>query len=300
MSLDLKIICTLFLLGLSLATSFIVISVVSPVYAVLALIALFILSSAVFLIHGIEFLAFIYLLVYVGALLILFLWVVMTMPVKRNLFLHLRLTVLCIMTFMCSLLVFFLIDFTTLKVIRVSPDLSLFSAFIQYLKQNIQFQFFFGFAKDSNIFRTLSSLIPSVLVGQIYAIKINPSNFLYDVYVIYAARHFWMLAPIAPGSAMFENLLSIYNASFSGTTSLEVCLAPQFFLHSVATLNFKSEFISLFDLLNRSTGNFLLLALNKSSAKSFELILPPFVDISNYIFIKPRIYENFFFSFVKK
>src|SRR5580704_7632558 len=75
MNLDLQILIKLTLMLISIFIAFIVISVVNPVYAVLALILLFFSASVLFIIQGAEFLAFIYLLVYVGALLILFLWV---------------------------------------------------------------------------------------------------------------------------------------------------------------------------------------------------------------------------------
>src|SRR5580692_5498341 len=179
MNLDLQILVKLTLMLISIFIAFVVISVVNPVYAVLALILLFFSTSVFFIIQGAEFLAFIYLLVYVGALLILFLWVVMTMPVKNNIFLHLRISIMCLMLFMGLAVFVFFCNFATLRVIKITPDFSMYSAFIQYLKQNVQFQFFFRFSSDAPIFLSFTKLAPAVIVRQVHAIPITPYNFLY-------------------------------------------------------------------------------------------------------------------------
>lgn len=293
MNLDLQILVKLTLMLTSIFIAFVVISVVNPVYAVLALILLFFSASVLFIIQGAEFLAFIYLLVYVGALLILFLWVVMTMPVKKNAFLHLRVTIMCLALFMGFVIFIFFCNFATLKVIKITPDFSMYSAFIQYLKQNIHFRFFLRFSSDAPIFLSFCKLTPAVIVKQVHAIPITPSNFLYDIYLIHSSQNFFLLAPILKGSAFFQALEVIYYSSFSGDTLLEICLAPQFFLHSVAALNLRSEFISFIDVLKPETEKFILIAACKPLKTNFNLILPPFVDVFKYTFIKPTTMPEF-------
>jgi NADH:ubiquinone oxidoreductase subunit 6 (subunit J) len=54
------------------------------IYSLISLIFLFIFVSCLFLLIGAEFIAFSYILLYVGAVLVLFLWVIMTVPVKHK------------------------------------------------------------------------------------------------------------------------------------------------------------------------------------------------------------------------
>ena len=56
----------------------------SPIYASLWLIVFFLAIALLLLAHNAEFLAFMYILVYVGAVMVLILWVVMTIPTKTN------------------------------------------------------------------------------------------------------------------------------------------------------------------------------------------------------------------------
>ena len=65
-----------------LASSVMVISARNPVHAVLFLILCFFEASALFLLMGAEFLAFILLIVYVGAVAVLFLFVVMMLDIN--------------------------------------------------------------------------------------------------------------------------------------------------------------------------------------------------------------------------
>jgi NADH-quinone oxidoreductase subunit J len=70
------------LAGVLLASAVMVISAPNPVYAVLFLILCFFNASGLFLLMGAEFLAFILLIVYVGAVAVLFLFVVMMLDVN--------------------------------------------------------------------------------------------------------------------------------------------------------------------------------------------------------------------------
>jgi NADH:ubiquinone oxidoreductase subunit 6 (subunit J) len=62
-----------------------VIMVGNPVNSVIGLILVFIVSALYFIILGINFIAFLYLIIYVGAIAILFLFVIMMMNLKYTL-----------------------------------------------------------------------------------------------------------------------------------------------------------------------------------------------------------------------
>ncbi|MDD4615757.1 MAG: NADH-quinone oxidoreductase subunit J [Alphaproteobacteria bacterium] len=67
-----------------IASAVMVVSVRNPVYAVLFLILCFFNASGLFVLMGAEFLALILLVVYVGAVAVLFLFVVMMLDVSKN------------------------------------------------------------------------------------------------------------------------------------------------------------------------------------------------------------------------
>nr|DAC76959.1 TPA_inf: NADH dehydrogenase subunit 6 [Entomophthora muscae] len=73
---------TNFFMILSILATFLTISCSNPVYAVLGLISLFCFSSSYLILLGIGFLGLTYLLIYVGAIAILFLFVVMMIYLK--------------------------------------------------------------------------------------------------------------------------------------------------------------------------------------------------------------------------
>lgn len=77
----------------------------SPVFAVLGLIAAILCFSAMLLMLGCEFLALLYVMVYIGAVMILFLWVVMTIPTKKEFFFAFSLVELLILFAFCTLLI---------------------------------------------------------------------------------------------------------------------------------------------------------------------------------------------------
>jgi NADH-quinone oxidoreductase subunit J len=70
--------------GLLLFSAIMVIRVENPVHAVLYLVLVFCLNSFILLLIGAEFLSLLLLIVYVGAIAILFLFVVMMLPIKNT------------------------------------------------------------------------------------------------------------------------------------------------------------------------------------------------------------------------
>ena len=70
--------------GLALVSSIMVISLANAVHSVLFLILVFCNVAALLLLSGAEFLAFMLLIVYVGAIAVLFLFVVMMLNVRSN------------------------------------------------------------------------------------------------------------------------------------------------------------------------------------------------------------------------
>lgn len=69
---------------LLIVSAFLVIRAENPVHAVLYLVLVFCLNSCILLIIGAEFISLLLLIVYVGAIAILFLFVVMMLPIKNN------------------------------------------------------------------------------------------------------------------------------------------------------------------------------------------------------------------------
>src|SRR6266536_1885448 len=67
--------------GVCIASAFMVIAAKNPVHSVLFLILAFVNASGLFVLMGAEFLAMILIIVYVGAVLVLFLFVVMMLDV---------------------------------------------------------------------------------------------------------------------------------------------------------------------------------------------------------------------------
>jgi NADH-quinone oxidoreductase subunit J len=67
----------------AIITGFMVITAKNPVHSVLNLVLTFILASVLLLIIGVEFLPLLFIIVYVGAIAILFLFVVMMLNIKR-------------------------------------------------------------------------------------------------------------------------------------------------------------------------------------------------------------------------
>ena len=72
----------LFFASLAISFSFLVIFSKNPIHSVLFLVSVFFSSSGLLLLIGIEFLAFLYLIVYVGAVAVLFLFVIMMLNIK--------------------------------------------------------------------------------------------------------------------------------------------------------------------------------------------------------------------------
>jgi len=69
---------------LALVSAILVVNVYNPVHSVLLLVSVFINISAILLILKIEFLAFVYIVVYIGAIAVLFLFVVMMLNIRPN------------------------------------------------------------------------------------------------------------------------------------------------------------------------------------------------------------------------
>ena len=105
-------IITLFFLILAVVLAFFVLTAKNTLYAVLNLILIFLSIAVVLMLNGLEFLAFIYVIVYVGAVMVLFLWIVMTVPLKREFIYQSLLNpiLLLLFTAIWSLFLIFLLD----------------------------------------------------------------------------------------------------------------------------------------------------------------------------------------------
>lgn len=93
-----------------LCTVFVLISE-NPVHSVLFLILTFCISAAILFIFNVEFLALIFIIIYVGAIAILFLFVVMMLNVKINSFISfIKLPFLLFLSFILFLIIFYFLN----------------------------------------------------------------------------------------------------------------------------------------------------------------------------------------------
>ena len=110
-----------------------------PVPAVVSLIFLFLSISFFFILLGADFVGLVYILVYIGAVLMLFLWVVMTLPLKHNVFFNVKfsvllfcLTLLLIFSYQFMQVIDSSTDFVLIEVSKI-PNSAFRNAVIQYI-----------------------------------------------------------------------------------------------------------------------------------------------------------------------
>ena len=107
----------LFFLFILLSSSFFLILSKNPVYSVLLLILIFFCSSSIAVLFGIDFIGILFIIVYVGAIAVLFLFVVMMLELKIDLLIlnesyRLLLLIICLFIFLCFL--FLKLDFISI------------------------------------------------------------------------------------------------------------------------------------------------------------------------------------------
>ena len=124
------------LMILSLISAIMVIRSQAPLYSVLFLLVLFLCASLVLLLTSNEFLAFIYIIVYVGAVIVLLLWVIMTVPIKpfHTVPITLMLGFIIFAFFVISFIVsiFFVSNVPILYVFQLSSNHELFPLFFNF------------------------------------------------------------------------------------------------------------------------------------------------------------------------
>lgn len=189
-------------------------------------------------------------------------------------------------------LVIFLIDFSSIKFIHISPDSPLFSSFINFLKNNIEFEFFARFSETSNSFLNLSKIIPPVLVKQIHVIKIDQSSFFYNIYVIYSSQYFVLPAPLTVDSVIGQQLLAIYSTNTGLTVAGKNVYCMPLFLHILSSLNYSVKSLYFVELLNSNLNTVLLVIKPVFIDSKFNLFLPSFVNLNEYVFTKPFLLQN--------
>lgn len=166
-------------LGIIISSSFVVFSN-NPIYSLLWLVVSFLFSSSLLLILGCEFLALIFIVVYVGAIAVLFLFVVMLLDLKIN---NLRskknnaffsVAIFGFIVLLC--LLFFNLNFLKYEFIFSNFNLICQKCFIDF--KNLLLNFSSSIDKINFLFINWKDSINSLNEVEIYSIV------LYDIFVV--------------------------------------------------------------------------------------------------------------------
>jgi NADH-quinone oxidoreductase subunit J len=165
--------------GVVISSSFVVF-VSNPIYSLLWLVLSFLLSASLLLVLGCEFLALIFIVVYVGAIAVLFLFVVMLLDLKfKNLKNKKTQTFTAVLVLgSCFLFVLLFFNCTSLKQDILVLDLNFINKKSNIGTKNFIFYFLFIVDKISLVFINWSDLTNSVNDIQLY------SFILYDIFVL--------------------------------------------------------------------------------------------------------------------
>jgi len=235
-----KLVCILFILTISV--SVIVVSLASPISSVLVLISLFILVSAFLIIHGAEFIALLYILVYVGAVLILFLWIVMTMKLKKNTEVSHR--ILFTLVFLPALL--FLIAvysiYPAAHLVKITPDNILFQYYYMFLKNSATYEFVLQLANKSKPFIQLCQFYPPKFVKVAFVVVVPKQSWIQTICLLHASQIIVLPYPLSETSYLFFELKKLFFWSLRGESSFEKLIANFAFLHAFANLNIGGNF----------------------------------------------------------
>lgn len=152
------------LILISLLSILLIIRAANPVYSVLFLLILFVLVALVLLLTTNEFLAFIYIIVYIGAVIVLLLWIVMTIPIKPNYDLSPGLLFTYLVFFSLFSIVIFFIMLTanspTIEVFTVHKSDELFDTFWTLYRKHIPASVYTNFAKTMQIYSINDVTLP--------------------------------------------------------------------------------------------------------------------------------------------
>jgi NADH:ubiquinone oxidoreductase subunit 6 (subunit J) len=166
-------------IGIVISSSF-VIFVSNPIYSLLWLVLSFLFSASFLLVLGCEFLALIFIVVYVGAIAVLFLFVVMLLDLKFKNLKNKKTQAFTAILVLGSCFFFFLLflNFTSLKQDILVLDSSFVNKKVSIQIKNFLLYFFFIVDKISIVFINWRDLTESVNDIQLY------SFILYDIFVL--------------------------------------------------------------------------------------------------------------------
>lgn len=235
-----KLVCVIFVLTISI--SIIVVSLASPISSVLVLIGLFILVSVFFIIHGAEFIALLYILVYIGAVLILFLWIVMTMRLKKNNQVSHR--VLFTLIFLPALLFLLTVYsvYPAAHLVKITPDNILFQYYYMFLKNSATYEFVLQLANKSKPFIQLCQFYPPKFVKVAFVVVVPKQSWIQTICLLHASQIIVLPYPLSETSYLFVELKKLFFWSLRGESSFEKLIANFAFLHAFANLNIGGNF----------------------------------------------------------
>lgn len=266
--------------SLCIITSVSVITARNPVYAVLWLVSLFVSTAGFLLLFGVQFLAFVYILVYVGAVLILFLWVVMTIPLKKNPFLHFRLSFTLLVLFLLSVLLITVFTRSYIKVCHFTPGNPLFSIYAGMLNDAVTFKIRQSPLPGSDLFTELSKILPGNLIIEYFHYERKFLDFQQDIVNIFNIQRLVYPAPITENTVLFEKLKSAYFLKHKDS-----------FIENILFYSYISE-INLFHtsylpanefFINSKIETFILIP-DPKNVLIFSKILPSSVDLGHFVF----------------
>lgn len=230
------------LFAFTIILSVLVLTFASPVIVVLTLIALFFIMCGVFIVHGAEFIGFLYVLVYIGAVLVLFLWVVMTMRLKNLRTIKHRF----FFTFILLPPLFFILIsyyiYPAIQLVRITPDNLLFQYYIMLLKKNTVCEFVLQLANSSKPFIKLCHFYPPNFVKVAFVVMVPKQSWIQTICLLHASQIIVLPYPITETSFFFQEMYLIFFDVANKQTSFEKLLAHFAFLHAFSQLNLKNNF----------------------------------------------------------
>jgi len=209
-----------FLLAFSLVSSLIIIRAKSPLYSIIFLLVLFILTSFVLLLTGNEFLALLYIIVYIGAVIVLLLWVIMTVPIKPFYSVPVTLVTSFIAFAMFLVLsivaIFFISEYPNIVVFKVSPSSELFPVFLKVIVKYVPATNYINFINSLTIVDVNgidTSSVSKLCLSQ-------KGEFLFlklfsNIYTQHQLANLYFPAPFLFDSVLWTELFQAYSTQFN-------------------------------------------------------------------------------------
>jgi len=272
------------LLTTGFALGYAIVLVSNPIFAVMILICLFICTSILLLTLGLEFLAVLYILIYVGAVLILFLWIVMIVPVERSDKIQFKTAFVFLLIFsICAVLFNFLLQ-PSVKLVAITPDNILFNYFVKWLQKGLQLNAHLILSESSKPFIELSQIYDEKFVKVAFVVPVPKNSYFQTIFMLHAAKLMVIPYPITENSFFFVELQKLYNASVVNCCLPDKIAKYQYFLHAISDLNTRRNFTVNPNVLG---GKHHVMVLFQQPMNFFLFNLPG-ITASNYIFVSDQ------------